>query len=138
MRISDWSSDVCSSDFEDGDARRRRRIEHPCLERAGRPALAPPRVRHPGLDDAGVGAVRRTEAPDGRQVALQVAAGDAEAGREVAVGADPPVQLQRRRDLRPVGTDMLAEFGHRSEEHTSELQALMRSSYAVFRLKKKT
>src|SRR3546814_5334866 len=26
---------------------------------------------------------------------------------------------------------------HRSEEHTSELQSLMRSSYAVFRLKKK-
>src|SRR3546814_5266157 len=28
--------------------------------------------------------------------------------------------------------------GHRSEEHTSELQSLMRSSYAVFCLKKKT
>src|SRR3546814_2382777 len=28
--------------------------------------------------------------------------------------------------------------GHRSEEHTSELQSLMRSSYAVFSLKKKT
>src|SRR3546814_1953994 len=27
--------------------------------------------------------------------------------------------------------------GHRSEEHTSELQSLMRSSYSVFRLKKK-
>src|SRR3546814_7045034 len=27
---------------------------------------------------------------------------------------------------------------HRSEEHTSELQSLMRSSYAVFCLKKKT
>src|SRR3546814_3402472 len=29
------------------------------------------------------------------------------------------------------------EFGHRSEEHTSELQSLMRISYAVFCLKKK-
>src|SRR3546814_10307480 len=29
-------------------------------------------------------------------------------------------------------------FGERSEEHTSELQSLMRSSYAVFCLKKKT
>src|SRR3546814_1987631 len=29
-------------------------------------------------------------------------------------------------------------FGHRSEEHTSELQSLMRISYAVFCLKKKT
>src|SRR3546814_6617484 len=30
-----------------------------------------------------------------------------------------------------------AERGHRSEEHTSELQSLMRISYAVFCLKKK-
>src|SRR3546814_2095903 len=29
-------------------------------------------------------------------------------------------------------------FGNRSEEHTSELQSLMRTSYAVFCLKKKT
>src|SRR3546814_5448177 len=33
-------------------------------------------------------------------------------------------------------SDRLA--GHRSEEHTSELQSLMRISYAVFCLKKKT
>src|SRR3546814_7887560 len=31
-----------------------------------------------------------------------------------------------------------ADFGTRSEEHTSELQSLMRISYAVFCLKKKT
>src|SRR3546814_6369909 len=31
-----------------------------------------------------------------------------------------------------------ARFPHRSEEHTSELQSLMRISYAVFCLKKKT
>src|SRR3546814_1863392 len=30
-----------------------------------------------------------------------------------------------------------AQVGHRSEEHTSELQSLMRISYAVFCLKKK-
>src|SRR3546814_7559855 len=30
------------------------------------------------------------------------------------------------------------DFGRRSEEHTSELQSLMRISYAVFCLKKKT
>src|SRR3546814_7710441 len=30
-----------------------------------------------------------------------------------------------------------AHYGHRSEEHTSELQSLMRISYAVFCLKKK-
>src|SRR3546814_8614483 len=33
--------------------------------------------------------------------------------------------------------EMLGEQGYRSEEHTSELQSLMRISYAVFCLKKK-
>src|SRR3546814_9833500 len=44
-------------------------------------------------------------------------------------GPDPEDQRQ----LRP-GT---LERGHRSEEHTSELQSLMHISYAVFCLKKK-
>src|SRR3546814_2590989 len=36
-------------------------------------------------------------------------------------------------------SDQIAAFGEgRSEEHTSELQSLMRTSYAVFCLKKKT
>src|SRR3546814_1164293 len=34
--------------------------------------------------------------------------------------------------------DLRREVGMRSEEHTSELQSLMSSSYAVFCLKKKT
>src|SRR3546814_2576900 len=45
---------------------------------------------------------------------------------------------QRRRDR--ARADLLAEEDHghiRSEEHTSELQSLMRISYAVFCLKKK-
>src|SRR3546814_9481112 len=33
---------------------------------------------------------------------------------------------------------MMKQFADRSEEHTSELQSLMRISYAVFCLKKKT
>src|SRR3546814_17373713 len=39
-----------------------------------------------------------------------------------------------RRDFRPSADD---DLEHRSEEHTSELQSLMRNSYAVFCLKKK-
>src|SRR3546814_1923953 len=39
-------------------------------------------------------------------------------------------------DVNPVRRDRLAAV-HRSEEHTSELQSLMRISYAVFCLKKK-
>src|SRR3546814_7351209 len=42
------------------------------------------------------------------------------------------VNEQRRR------IDLGHHFGERSEEHTSELQSLMRISYAVFCLKKKT
>src|SRR3546814_1598005 len=36
-----------------------------------------------------------------------------------------------------IGRDMFADPQRRSEEHTSELQSLMRISYAVFCLKKK-
>src|SRR3546814_1807830 len=42
------------------------------------------------------------------------------------------------RDRQPqVGVGIALEAQHRSEEHTSELQSLMRISYAVFCLKKK-
>src|SRR3546814_10528707 len=37
----------------------------------------------------------------------------------------------------PVGAVLAKSVTHRSEEHTSELQSLMRISYAVFCLKKK-
>src|SRR3546814_7092086 len=49
------------------------------------------------------------------------------------------VQAQARRgDHRLAGLDLAAECNAaRSEEHTSELQSLMRISYAVFCLKKK-
>src|SRR3546814_3639647 len=40
-------------------------------------------------------------------------------------------------DLRAAGTRMTSVYPDRSEEHTSELQSLMRISYAVFCLKKK-
>src|SRR3546814_6095049 len=36
-----------------------------------------------------------------------------------------------------LGEDLVLQMASRSEEHTSELQSLMRSSYAVFCLKKK-
>src|SRR3546814_1485265 len=39
--------------------------------------------------------------------------------------------------VRPPFADLLAAMEDRSEEHTSELQSLMRISYAVFCLKKK-
>src|SRR3546814_2785808 len=55
-----------------------------------------------------------------------------------------PSRLRRRRSARAleedplgVGGEALVEPDVRSEEHTSELQSLMRISYAVFCLKKK-
>src|SRR3546814_10711946 len=53
---------------------------------------------------------------------------------------DLPSLLRRRKDSCPLMWDLPAicqPFGERSEEHTSELQSLMRISYAVFCLKKK-
>src|SRR3546814_4902195 len=94
MRISDWSSDVCSSDLHAVPIRRpesqtARHLQEcgRCRQRAG--------SRSPLLD--------------------RCAAGSATA---------------KRRD--PCEYDLW-----RSEEHTSELQSLMRISYAVFCLKKK-
>src|SRR3546814_3994307 len=103
MRISDWSSDVCSSDL--------------------RPLA---RTRSDSGGDAGrYGGIGRHRAR-GLQQARPAGTADQDspvehcgAGREPGAG-------------RPFGRG-----GPRSEEHTSELQSLMRISYAVFCLKKK-
>src|SRR3546814_3856136 len=117
MRISDWSSDVCSSDL------------------AGAGALRGLRPRLP------VSAIRR------RLATPALAHGEALAGRVVldlenlvgrplmAVVDDPlrglPMGAVAHRSAFVRGDE--AEFvGRRSEEHTSELQSLMRISYAVF------
>src|SRR3546814_3703208 len=103
MRISDWSSDVCSSDL--------------CLFGAGllfarlfgSVARQPPGHRHAG-DESQQQCPAQLHQPPRNAIGLRAR------GRLVA-GA---VRLER------------------SEEHTSELQSLMRISYAVFCLKKKT
>src|SRR3546814_6259224 len=102
MRISDWSSDVCSSDLTPAPPR------SPRWHRASFPAP----VGAP-LERGGAAAV-----------ALVDAAFDVfdEAARAFVAG------LQREGVVQAAG---------RSEEHTSELQSLMRTSYAVFCLKNK-
>src|SRR3546814_4729803 len=57
----------------------------------------------------------------------------AEVGREATVA-----ELQVHPDVAHEGQRADVAAGVRSEEHTSELQSLMRISYAVFCLKKKT
>src|SRR3546814_8440286 len=86
MRISDWSSDVCSSDLPRDDA----------------------------LDFGGVDILA---AADDHVL-------DPVADEEIALGVE-------------IAGVARQEEAIRSEEHTSELQSLMRISYAVFCLKKK-
>src|SRR3546814_4725370 len=101
MRISDWSSDVCSSDL----------LHHACNQLFGFFSAPIHRTDHPDhfltvriikhRRRQHAGGIMETELVLGIYIGLQ--------GRKFA----------------------------RSEEHTSELQSLMRISYAVFCLKKK-
>src|SRR3546814_8750277 len=105
MRISDWSSDVCSSDLRVGT------VLHPVR----------PDHRFCGADRPGC---RAYDHPDDRGLFPRRA------------GRTEPCRGAVDRPLRaPAALD--ARQQQRSEEHTSELQSLMRSSYAVFCLKKK-
>src|SRR3546814_8292766 len=92
MRISDWSSDVCSSDLLPGQG----------WPLGSLIELLP--------SQPGIGEIRL----------LQPALASLGSERSVAL-VRPPYE----------------PYFHRSEEHTSELQSLMRISYAVFCLKKK-
>src|SRR3546814_969401 len=116
MRISDWSSDVCSSDLLAGCA---------AVERRYRAAVPP---RHPQAVLRPVPDLRRTEGG--------YAAGAGLRHRRQPLGSPAGVAAELRRGLR--GNVQAAVPARRSEEHTSELQSLMRISYAVFCLKKKT
>src|SRR3546814_3543479 len=108
MRISDWSSDVCSSDLAGAE---------------------PPGAR-------GVGDQRR-EVESHVLARLGTAKGRAvqrDQQRQMQPAAVPGVaQLVRRHGHRRAARRRL----RRSEEHTYELQSLMRITYAVFCLKKK-
>src|SRR3546814_7902028 len=101
MRISDWSSDVCSSDL--------------------------------GIEEL-VGDEQQRRLRDLSDVVEPV-------GGEVVAERRALALAQRRADLHHQDLKGVVEARHlarsRSEEHTSELQSLMRISYAVFCLKKK-
>src|SRR3546814_2642071 len=128
MRISDWSSDVCSSDLL---------------------GLA---VDLYGLEDL-------AHQGEGAEAAQVAADGHVEAERATVLGEEELGAAhagQRRAQRHRIEVGGAQHAGHalggeqrradalgavleqrRSEEHTSELQSLMRISYAVFCLKKK-
>src|SRR3546814_4608733 len=113
MLISDWSSDVCSSDLST-----RQRQDH-ARRSSGATAIA-------SSGRAAREAVR-DQRKDGDQVA-QPAVGRGHAGGAEGTAQHRAVDDGRSRDR--------GAQGARSEVHTSELQSLMRTSYAVFCLKK--
>src|SRR3546814_3651668 len=121
MRISDWSSDVCSSDLV-GDAHRQ------C-------GLVAVLVFGELQDQAGHGIDQRRVA-DGRSISDCARQARSPPRRQDTVPrrADHWLAAARHR----CATTTAARRRCRSEEHTSELQSLMRISYAVFCLKKKT
>src|SRR3546814_1478607 len=108
MRISDWSSDVCSSDLEEV-------------------------IAASGVDfRIGGDKAFYAPGPDFVQVPPQPAFFEqVNYYRTCLHELTHPTGHSSR-----LGRDLLNAF--RSEEHTSELQSLMRISYAVFCLKKKT
>src|SRR3546814_7627005 len=124
MRISDWSSDVCSSDLEFLHLR-----NAPLDFFGAGPDQLDLVERLPALRGGHVGPQRLAEILRrhlARFRAEQEVHEQLGGVRMLAVGENA-----RRRDDQQ-GAVL------RSEEHTSELQSLMRTSYAVFCLKKKT
>src|SRR3546814_7511982 len=137
MRISDWSSDVCSSDLgcaaatQEGGAQEAERP--PCLavlpdSRRGEVTKLLPvfaevvralAARHPGLS-----------------VVIPTVETVEDMVRAQVVGWPVPVTVVRGAEARAQAfRQATAALAARSEEHSSELPSLMRISYAVFCLK---
>src|SRR3546814_3558129 len=123
MRISDWSSDVCSSDLVADLLGVLFLFGQPLLDRPADRQVAVHRVVGAGLvgDRVGTNAALDHPRPDLGGVAEQ-------RDRLGLTGAG--VLLDARKGVVEVARLLL-----RSEEHTSELQSLMRISYAVCCLK---
>src|SRR3546814_7328407 len=129
MRISDWSSDVCSSDLVKRDAIA---LLHPArFERIGKAADLAVELAVGQLAACLRGIVGL---PDDRNIVAALRQMAIEAiGGEVQLAAFEPADVKILR----VERSILDRVKGRSEEHTSELQSLMRISYAVFCLQKK-
>src|SRR3546814_2625708 len=112
MRISDWSSDVCSSDLSFGnysDLSLEGAISGPIV---GDKLLARVSAKMQERDGHGTNATTGKDVDDLKTRAVRAIL-----------------------DFRPSDGISFLLDGDRSEEHTSELQSLMRISYAVFCLK---
>src|SRR3546814_4713364 len=110
MRISDWSSDVCSSDLL---------------------SVTSAIVQTSGLMTEGEAETFTDDLPQLSTTPF---------GKSAMMKGGQTIQawLSDNDDTAPAKlAQYVEEWSDRSEEHTSELQSLMRISYAVFCLKKK-
>src|SRR3546814_8123033 len=113
MRISDWSADVCSADLRRGGIGAR------SADTFFKVAFRYPR------EEAAAAQAAAIQAAYAQAVALQ--SGAIRSALDLSV-------LEGRRNLKYTvqGSSAIQPSEIRSEEHTSELQSLMRTSYAVF------
>src|SRR3546814_6840423 len=129
MRISGWSSDVFSSDLCPIPSRVRHAERVVQVRERRQPA--------PQRRDAVAGRLRLEVGNHGRRRRRKGHVGffGAPAREAEPVGAKGLPGLERVSHAQP--GEVVCDGALRSEEHTSELQSLMRISYAVFCLQKK-
>src|SRR3546814_1725144 len=125
MRISDWSSDVCSSDLQARIAATPSSPEATAIQYQAKVA----KMKEPPMKIAAT--IGMKLGPGTRRHWI----GSASMAVVTMVSRLPSFAEARKK--RPSSTWRTKSFW-RSEEHTSELQPLMRSSYAVFCLTNKT
>src|SRR3546814_1408580 len=131
MRISDWSSDVCSSDLAqqagDDPAREALVFDHQDAQIPVACAIVYDHAVPPCAARMSGRVVRNSSSASvSRPLAARIATASAASQASCRSLAMSP--------SRPAPTERAPPFS-RSEEHTSELQSLMRISYAVFCLK---
>src|SRR3546814_7729226 len=114
MRISDCSSDVCSSD----------------LKRLF------PKDRRPGKDFRALPANREPTISSKRRAPAHYELGQSLDGEERSQMRSPKSEPSQARSARRFALPPSGDPRWRSEEHTSELQSLIRTSYTAFCLNK--
>src|SRR3546814_7442185 len=134
MRISDWSSDVCSSDLrklEEMELRRER--DQLAAEREGLVKLIESPARQRTRLKKDLTTLRERYGPETelgrRRTTIEEAAPAREIPLEAMIEREPVTIIMSQRGwIRAMKGH--ADLSVRSEEHTSELQSLMRISYA--------
>src|SRR3546814_3086436 len=132
MRISDWSSDVCSSDL--GCSRDSPSGAEPPLIEAEGVEIPEEKERGEGREDRYSGEVKMLWLSGDQAPGSDDQPHGGSGGCGVHEQSDPIAPAAKRADDDCQGK---RGFEGRSEEHTSELQSLMRISYAVICLTKK-